>query len=102
MIIRLLPEALRGKDKNDFLNVFRSSSKYENIRAYFLRSENGIAVIVSDSITAEKQARAILKIKKGIEKCRTAEMGVVDGNGVYHCGGSLCCLKDRLILSESE
>lgn len=102
MIIRLLPEALRGKDNESFLNVFRSSTNYENIRAYFFRSENGIAVIISDTLTAEKQAQAIMKIKKGIQKCKTAEMGVVDGNGVYHCGGSLCCGRDRIAVSESE
>lgn len=102
MMIRLLPEASRGNGNEPFLNVFRSSSEYENIQAYFFRSENGIAAIINDHITADKQARAIMKIKKGIEKCRTAEMGVVDGNGVYHCGGSLCCMKDRMILSESE
>lgn len=102
MMIRLLPKAELGNDKNSFLNVFRSSTNYENIRAYFFRSENGIAVIISDTLTAEKQAQAIMKIKRGIEKCKTAEMGVVDGNGVYHCGGSLCCGKDRIVLSESE
>lgn len=102
MIIRLLPEALRGKDNEAFLNVFRSSTNYENIRGYFFRSEKGIAVMINDNITAEKQAQAIMKIKRGIQKCRTAEMGVVDGNGVYHCGGSLCCGRDRIAVSESE
>lgn len=102
MMIRLLPKAELGSDKQSFLNVFRSSTNYENIRAYFFRSEKGIAVIISDTLTAEKQAQAIMKIKRGIQKCKTAEMGVVDGNGVYHCGGSLCCGRDRLALSESE
>lgn len=104
MMIRLLPKAEYGNDNDNvsFLNVFKSSTKYENIRAYFFRSEKGIAVIISDTLTAEKQAQAIMKIKRGIEKCRTAEMGVVDGQGTYHCGGSLCCGKDRIALSESE
>jgi hypothetical protein len=102
MMIRLLPEALRGKDKRSFLNVFRSSTQYENIQAYFFRSELGIAVIISDALTAEKQARAIMKIKRGIQRCKTAEMGLVDGNGVYHCGGSLCCGRDRKQISEGE
>ena len=102
MIIRLLPEALRGKDNEAFLNVFRSSTNYENIRAYFFRSEKGIGVIINDNITAEKQAQAIMKIKRGIQKCKTAEMGVVDGQGTYHCGGSLCCGKNRIAVTESE
>jgi hypothetical protein len=102
MMIRLLPEALRGKDKREFINVFRSSTKYENIQAYFFRSEKGIGVIISDALTAEKQARAIMKIKRGIQRCKTAEMGLVDGNGVYHCGGSLCCGRDRKAISEGE
>lgn len=102
MMIRLLPKAELGNDKNSFLNVFRSSTKYENIRAYFFRSEKGIGVILNDNINAEKQAQAIMKIKKGIEKCKTAEMGVVTGDGTYHCGGSLCCGRDRIVLSESE
>ena len=104
MMIRLLPEAKYGNDNDNisFLNVFKSSTKYENIQAYFFRSEKGIAVIINDTLTAEKQARAIMKIKRGIQKCNTAEMGVVDGDGVYHCGGSLCCGKDRVAVSESE
>lgn len=102
MMIRLLPEALRGKDKSFFLNVFQSSAKYENIRAYFFRSELGIAVIISDSLPAEKKAKAIMKIKRGIQRCKTAEMGVVDGKGTYHCGGSLCCGRDRKAISEGE
>ena len=102
MMIRLLPEALRGKDKREFINVFRSSTKYENIRAYFFRSGNGVAVIISDSLPAEKQARAIMKIKRGIQRCSTAEMGVVDGSGTYHCGGSLCCGRERQQISEGE
>jgi hypothetical protein len=103
-MIRLLPKTECGKDKDGvpFLNVFKSSSKYENIQAYFFRSELGIAVIISDALTAEKQARAIMKIKRGIQRCKTAEMGLVDGNGVYHCGGSLCCGRDRKQISEGE
>ena len=102
MIIRLLPEALRGDDNNLFLNVFRSSTQYENMQAYFLRSRKGICVIINDNISKEKQAQAIIKIKKGIQKCMTSEMGVVDGNGIYYCGGSLCCGKKNMIVSESE
>lgn len=102
MIIRLLPEASCGSDKQPFLNVFRSSAQYKDIHGYFFRSAKGVAVIINDNISKEKQAQAIVKIKKGIQKCMTSEMGLVDKNGTYHCGGSLCCGKKNMIVSESE
>jgi len=102
-LIRLLPKEELGRDNANFINVSKSPAYTDNLRGYFFRSRSGIFAVVNDNYGAEEQAKAIMQIKRGLQKCKTAEMGLVDGDGVYHCGGSLCCLnRNKDIKIESE
>ena len=95
MIIKLTPfkhDALtpgQSDSPHDYINVYRTPYS-DTIKAYFLRSKIGTALIVNDTLTPAEQAKAISIVKKNIKKCGLTEMGIIYGDWSYACGGHCC------------
>lgn len=80
----------------DIINVFAGGYS-DNLKAYFLRSKTGTALFVNENLTPADKARAIKIVKDNINKCGISEMGLINGDWVYKCGGTCCKNKETLI-----
>lgn len=77
------------KKSFDIINVFKGTYS-DDLIAYFVRSQIGLALFVNDKLTPTKKARAIKIIKDEVERCGISEMGLINGNWIYKCGGTCC------------
>lgn len=80
----------------DIINVFAGGYS-DNLKAYFIRSKAGTALFVNENLTPADKARAIKIVKDNINKCGISELGLINGDWVYKCGGTCCKNKENLI-----
>lgn len=80
-------------NRTDYINVYRLTYS-DDLIAYFMRSRNGTALMINDTLTSDDQARAISMVKKNIKKCGVTNMGLIRGNWQYVCGGP-CCANEK-------
>ena len=97
-ILRLMPaerqkriELLDFEINNDdlFVNIYREDYS-PDISGYFMRSKTGAAVIINKNLPASRQAAVIKTIIKGMHKCPSSELGFVNEEAEFHCGGHCC------------
>lgn len=85
--IKLLDFEINNDDL--FVNIYREEYS-PDISGFFMRSKTGAAVMINNNLPFSRQATVIKTIINGMQQCPSSELGYVNKDMQFLCGGHCC------------